>query len=117
VERHATLANPLAATHLGATEAARTLDPDAERAALHRRGNSLAHRAAERHAAHELLAHAHLARIDGRVQLLRLTRCPQDPAVIRTHTAMHADLLDAIADGQAERAAAIARAHALGQRL
>ena len=57
---------------------------------------------------------AHLARIDGRVQLVRLTRCHQDPAIVRLHTAKHGDLLDAIAAGDAERAAAIAREHALG---
>jgi DNA-binding GntR family transcriptional regulator len=59
---------------------------------------------------------AHLARIDGRVQLVRLTHCPQDPATVRTHTAMHAAVLDAIAAGDRDRAAALAQAHARGLR-
>ena len=58
VQRHATLAVPLATAHLRAAEATRALDPDAQRTALDRRGDRLAHRAAERHATFELLGDA-----------------------------------------------------------
>jgi len=54
---------------------------------------------------------SHLARISGRVQLVRLLRC-QEPRAIRSRTAMHGALLDAIAAGDAERAARLARDHA-----
>lgn len=57
----------------------------------------------------ELLAH--LARIDGRVQLVRLTTC-RDAAQVRANVVRHHELLAAIARGDAEAAAAIARAHA-----
>lgn len=57
---------------------------------------------------------AHLGRIDGRVQLVRLTHCPQDLASIRLNTAKHAGILDAIAVGDADAAAAAAHEHALG---
>jgi DNA-binding GntR family transcriptional regulator len=56
---------------------------------------------------------AHLARIDGRVQLVRLSLC-RDPAAVGRNTAAHAALLAAIAAGDAEAAATVARDHALG---
>lgn len=59
---------------------------------------------------------AHLARIDGRVQLVRMTCCAQQPAAIRQNTARHHELLEAIAAGDGVRAAAVARAHALSHR-
>lgn len=59
---------------------------------------------------------AHLARIDGRVQLVRLTCCAQRPADVRQNTARHHELIAAIAAGDGARAAAIAREHALVHR-
>src|SRR4029078_6434291 len=55
VQGHAALAVELRAGHLGATEAAGALDPDALGTAAHRGLHRLAHRAAERHPAGELL--------------------------------------------------------------
>lgn len=57
---------------------------------------------------------AHLARIDGRVQLVRLTCCGQQPDELRRNTARHHELIAAIAAGDAARAASVAREHALG---
>jgi DNA-binding GntR family transcriptional regulator len=54
----------------------------------------------------------HLTRLDGRVQLVRLTRC-QDVARMTSNIARHHQLLAAIAAGDATAAANIARAHAL----
>lgn len=54
---------------------------------------------------------AHLGRLDGRVQLLRLYRC-HDPKAVRRNLAAHEPLLAAIAAGDADRAAALARSHA-----
>src|SRR6478735_9285161 len=55
VQGHAALAVELGARHLGAVEAARALDPDALGTGTHRGLHGLAHRAAELHAAGELL--------------------------------------------------------------
>ena len=55
VQRHATLAVPLAATHLGAAEAAGALDTDTLGASLAGGLDGLAHGATEGHAALELL--------------------------------------------------------------
>src|SRR6478672_2990625 len=57
VQRDAALAVELGARHLGAVEAARALDPDALGTRAHRGLHGLAHRAAELHAAGELLGH------------------------------------------------------------
>ena len=54
MQRHATLAIPLAARDLGAAEATRRLDADAERAHAHRARDRFLHRAAERDAPLEL---------------------------------------------------------------
>lgn len=56
---------------------------------------------------------AHLTRIDGRVQLVRLTCC-RDATAMRANAARHGQLLDAIAAGDAEAAGRIAHAHATG---
>jgi hypothetical protein len=55
MERHAPLAVPLAARHLGPSEAATDLHADPLRAAAHRRLHAAAHRPAERDAAGQLL--------------------------------------------------------------
>src|SRR3954467_9003404 len=58
VQGHAALAVELGARHLGAVEAAGALDPDTLGTGAHRGLHRLAHRAAELHAARELLGHA-----------------------------------------------------------
>src|SRR5271165_5446485 len=55
MQRHAAFAIPLEPGDFGAAEAARAVDADAFRAEPHRRLNGALHRAAERHAALELL--------------------------------------------------------------
>src|SRR5262249_31766883 len=55
VQRHATFAIPLHAGDFGAAATARAVDADAFRAEAHRRLHGALHRAAERHAALELL--------------------------------------------------------------
>ena len=55
---HAALAVPLLAAHLGAAQTPGARDPHAERAGAHRGLHGAAHRAAERHAADELLGDA-----------------------------------------------------------
>ena len=57
VQRHASLAVPLAPTHLGPAETAGALDPDSPGAELHGRRDGLLHRPAERDAALELQRH------------------------------------------------------------
>lgn len=54
---------------------------------------------------------AHLARLDGRVQLLRLFRC-RDSSMVRTKVGAHHRLIAAIAAGDDAAAASIARGHA-----
>ena len=58
VQRHPTLAVPLLARHLGATEATAALHADALGAGLHRGLHRALHRAAERDAAGELVGDA-----------------------------------------------------------
>lgn len=54
---------------------------------------------------------SHLARLDGRVQLLRLFRC-RDSTMVRTKVGAHHRLIAAIAAGDHTTAATIARGHA-----
>src|SRR3990172_10557923 len=67
VQRHAPLAVPLPAAHLGAAQAAGALDADALRPELHRRGDRLLHGAPEGHAPLEL--EGHVLRHELRVEL------------------------------------------------
>src|SRR5262245_29345320 len=101
VERHPTLAVPLAAAHLRAPEPPRALDADAAGAEFHRRGHSLLHRAPEGDAPLELqrdvLGHQHGVEL-GLADLLDVDEHLAVPAQPRELGAERLDLGAALPD-------------------